>query len=346
MDRRILIDLAIISGGIFLSIKLHSSDLSVARGKNVLTLNFVGDIMLGRQVGKAIINNDDSCWPFRDIYSEINSADLLVGNLECVFVDKIITGTINYKKILFPAYGESVRGLKLAGFDVVSLANNHSLDFGIKGVEATKKILEADGIKCAGIDSTDPVVVMKKDFKIAIFGYWMNRGDLYRVNLKEGYRKIERNVFIDEIRNTRKLSDIVIIFIHWGKEFTSYPIDSQRSIAHLAIDSGADLVVGHGPHQIQGIERYRNGFIAYSLGNFVFDQKYEETKSGIILCCYFSQEKSLLDTMVTPVIIPEYIYKVKLAPRLEKEKLLQRLFEISKKLNTKRNTKHLWKYIN
>ena len=275
------------------------------------------------------MRNNDPSWPFRSIYSEISSADISIGNLECVFVDSLITGTFYHKKILFPAYGESVEGLKLAGFDYLSLANNHALDFGIEGVQSTIEVLEKNGITPAGIDSTNPVYIRKKGFTVALFCLWMNSKGLRMVDRKKGYSEMSGETLAGEIKRAGKTAGIVILFIHWGKEYNSYPSDSQKNLAHLVAQAGADIVIGHGPHQMQGIERHGKCLIAYSLGNCVFDQKYEETKIGLVLRAHFNRKNELVDTDILPVSIPEYIYAPKFFEGSEKERIISELSKLS-----------------
>ncbi len=100
-------------------------------------------------------------------------------------------------------------------------------------------------------------------------------------------------------------------------------------IVHLAAQAGVDLVVGHGPHQMQGIERHGKCLIAYSLGNCVFDQKYEETKIGLVLRAHFNSKKGLVDTDILPVNIPEYIYAPEFFEGSEKERIISELSKLT-----------------
>jgi len=244
---------------------------------------FAGDIMLGRQVGKAMLRANDPSLPFREIFPEIRYADISIGNLECVFADTLITGTYNHVIIRFPAYSETVEGLKLAGFDCCSLANNHSMDFGTDGVSSTIGVLEKNGILPVGTVSTTPALIRKKGWDVALFGFWVNRDSLWVVDPATGYVPIEEESVFHAVGKAKKTCDIVLLFLHWGREYTVTPTESQRNFAHRVVRAGADIIIGHGPHQIQEIEYRGNSLIAYSLGNCVFDQKYEETQKGMIV---------------------------------------------------------------
>lgn len=276
---------------------------------DTLTILFTGDIMLGRQVGKMIIRQNDPSFPFRDIHTELSGADVTIGNLECVFADTIITGTYYHKTIILPAYRGTIEGLTLSGFDMLSIANNHSMDFGTTGLHSTVRLLKENKIESLGIDSHNPLIKTVKGFNLQIFSYWMNNDSLFDVSMSNGYTYVPEDTLIKKIQNANMDNDIVILFIHWGREYTAYPTDSQEKFAHRMIDSGADIVAGHGPHQVQKVEKYRDGVIAYSLGNLVFDQKYEETKKGYLLHTYFWKKQGLTGYEVIPVYIPEDTYK-------------------------------------
>jgi poly-gamma-glutamate synthesis protein (capsule biosynthesis protein) len=305
------------------------SSFSTTSNDRTLSIVFVGDIMIGRQVGRAMIHAEDPLLPFQHIYPEIRSADIAIGNLECVFVDTLITGTFFHEKILFPANRESIKGLKLAGFDYLSLANNHALDFGLKGLRSTIDVLQQNSITPAGFTASNPVHIETKGFAITMFCFWMNRERLWVVDPHEGYKELLPETLTNAIAQQKKTHDIVILFIHWGKEYTSYPTESQKRLAHLASRAGADLIVGHGPHQIQGMETYGNTLISYSLGNCIFDQKYEETKTGLVLRVYCDPEIGLVDTDVLPIRIQDYPYVPVYITGPEREQVKVHLSELS-----------------
>jgi len=265
--------------------------------------------MLGRQVGKMIIRHNDFSLPFRDIYTVLSEAEITIGNLECVFADTIITETYYHKTIKLPAYSETVKGLKLSCFDFLSLANNHSMDYGVEGLRSTVNILEENEIGILGIKTKNPIIKNVKGFNLYIFSYWMNNDSLFEVSISEGYKHVPKDLLIQKIQNIKENNKIVILFIHWGREFTEYPTDSQKAFAHQIIDVGADIIVGNGPHQVQETERYKNSIIAYSLGNLIFDQKYEETKKGYLLETYFKKKRGLIDSKIIPIYISEDTYK-------------------------------------
>ena len=273
-----------------------------------ISIAFVGDIMLGRQVGRAIQRDGDPALPFRGIHHTIASSDISIGNLECVFVDTIITGTYNLKSIRFPAYGETASGLVLAGFDCCSVANNHALDFGVEGLQATVATLEKNGIIPSGRTSSRPTVIRKNGYSTALFSVWKDGNRLLTVDVNKGYIELPSDSLFSEIAEAKKKHDVVILFPHWGKEYTGLPTESQKVFARRAVDAGADIVAGHGPHQVQKTERYGNSIIAYSLGNCIFDQKYEETRTGIILRMNYRRSTGVSDVEVITFRLKEGSY--------------------------------------
>ena len=294
-----------------------------------LTITFAGDIMLGRQVGKAIQKADDPSLPFRKIWRTLASADISIGNLECVFVDSLITGTYNHEKILFPAYGESAQGLKLSGFDFCSLANNHAMDYGIEGVRSTIHVLEKYGIYPAGISDANPAIFEKRGLSAALFAFWMNNDMLYVIDSSIGYKAMTRDIVYEKIMQANRKHDIVILFVHWGEEYTSYPDKTQIHFARHAAQLGADFIIGHGPHQIQGYERYGKSLIVYSLGNCVFDQKFEETQTGLLMTVRYDRNKELFNTVPIPIFIPEISYVPELTRGIQKERILSEVSDLS-----------------
>ena len=229
-----------------------------AAEENSLELLFVGDIMLDRGIEAQIRKNNDWKWPFIKIANTLLKADLVFGNLESQISDKgERIGTI----YSFRADPEAIDGLLYAGFDVLSIENNHNLDYGKEALDDSIYRLNRAGI------TTAPTTETIKTTTISFLAYkqW---------SLKETWKK--------EIQEAT--GDIVVVSIHAGEEYSKEPTIFQKNFAKDAIDAGADLVIGHHPHVTQPVEQYKNGWIAYSLGNFIFDQDFStETMRGLIL---------------------------------------------------------------
>jgi len=251
------------------------------------TLMFVGDIMLDRGVEQVVREEGKSFkFPFLEIKDYLLEADILFGNLESVISDQ----GYQIKQVYpFRAEPESIKGLKEAGFDIVSCANNHALDYGSEALKDSIVRLSRNNIECVGAGLKEkaysPVVLEKENLEIAYLSYtylapsnwkaseekvgtaWLNEE-----NLKQGINKVKEE------------SDLIVVSFHFGEEYEKKPNSFQKRYSRLAIDTGADLVIGHHPHVVQPVERYKNGWIAYSLGNFVFDQGFSaETMNSMLL---------------------------------------------------------------
>ena len=239
------------------------------------TIAMVGDMMLGTLHPKTQLPPNDGKNLFDDVKEILSSATIAVGNCEGVFCDEKIPcakgkGKNSYAFRMPSTYANL---LKEAGFDFVSLANNHSQDFGTEGVKKTMAILDAVGIRYAGV---------KKLCRSAL----LQRGDITYGFCAFGhnsytYRHQDTAQALSIIRSLRDSCDILIVSFHGGAEgkdkvhlpkgtetFLGEDRGSLRSFAHLCIDNGADLVFGHGPHVCRAVEIYKGHFIAYSLGNF------------------------------------------------------------------------------
>lgn len=254
-----------------------------------LVFLFVGDIMLSRGVAKQIEKNQDYCYPFLKIASTTAGADLLFGNLEGPISER---GRNQGNTYSFRAKPAVVAGLQLAGFDILSLANNHVWDWGKEALEDTIKILKEGGIEPVGAgrdykEANRSVIKEINKTKIAFLAYT----NLYSEKLEArqglpGISDFEIETAMTDIRRLKDLSlaDIIAVSLHWGEEYKTKANEAQKHAIQKLIEAGADLIIGHHPHVVQEIEQYKGGWAAYSLGNFIFDQNFsEETMTGLML---------------------------------------------------------------
>lgn len=238
----------------------------------------VGDIMLGRYVNYKMIKENNWQYPFLKTGALTSSADIAFGNLEAPFVENCPTTTTG---MIFCARKEAIEGLKFAGFDVLSLANNHILNYGHEGLEYTKKLLEENKIlySCPSYPScsSNPSVISKNYLSFGFLAF-----NLLDQPLTITHDREQMSIF-QLIKEEAKSVDVLIVSLHWGNEYQKQPTENQKKLAHEIIDTGAKIIIGHHPHVIQPIEEYNDSLIFYSLGNFVFDQPWsEETKKGEI----------------------------------------------------------------
>lgn len=263
----------------------------------------VGDIMLGRYCNIQMLKRKDWHYPFLKTADLTRSADIAFGNLETPIIQNCLATETG---MIFCARPEATEGLKFAGFDVLSIANNHILNYGQNGLEQTKKLLSSSNILYSPLTSSMPssnsTSLNGEDSKITI--YQSN-------NLTFGFFSFDlvtypQTPLISQISLTSPTVDILIVSLHWGTEYAKQSSLWQVDLAHQIIDSGAKIIIGHHPHVTQPVETYHNGLIFYSLGNFVFDQPWsEETKKGAVAKIIF-EEKNIKSYELIPIYIQNY----------------------------------------
>jgi len=257
-----------------------------------VNLQAVGDMMLARSVGEQVLDKGPGI-VFAGVQSVLDSADVLVGNLECT-----LTSNSNPlpKRYTFAAPPEAARALSLAGFDVLSLANNHSMDFGSPGLFDTFANLGQFGIAGVGAGANDadahaPVILERNGLRLAFLAYldvpkeydgFDNQASI-ATTTQPGVSWGTLDVIRTDVAAARLQSDLVIVMLHSGIEIMDKPTANQQAEALAAIDAGAALVIGSHSHSLQPIEWYHGGLIVYSLGNFVFDEYLGVLNATIIL---------------------------------------------------------------
>lgn len=253
------------------------STANVSRGKveeiQPIKLAFVGDIMLDRGPEMRInkLADGDYKFPFLLIADEISKYDFLFGNLEGPMSD---VGQDTGKSISFRFDEKGIDGLKYAGFDALSVANNHAGDWGRAAWEDTVLNLENGGIVPVG-HNLDPQIVDVKGIKLALLAFQ----DFPQVSMQA----TDENI-ITALNNARGKADLIIVSFHFGEEYQKKSNARQQYLARLAVDNGASLVIGHHPHVTQETEEYNGAVIDYSVGNFIFDQYFSaETMRGELL---------------------------------------------------------------
>lgn len=248
--------------------------------------------MLGRSVGVRL-EAEGAEVAFAHVRDILADAGIAVANLESAVG---VAGTPAAKAYTFRAPPVAVDALAHAGIDLVSLANNHTLDYGPESLEETRALLRDRGILVAGAGpdreaAHAPAVIERDGLTIAFLAYasvavegtgfdpstWTATED------SPGVAWLDIPTMAADIEAARRNADLVVVLLHFGIEWALEPSDAQREQARAAIDAGATLVVGSGPHVLQEVEAYGDGLIAYSLGNFVFDGFWDPANDSAIL---------------------------------------------------------------
>lgn len=277
--------------------RIYASDHSWIRGlpkEKTVTMIATGDVIPARSVNYKMVTGKGFRWPFEKTADVLRSADLTVINLET----PIFSGCVpTVEGMRFCGDQGVTEGLAYAGIDVATLGNNHAGNYGREGVEETVRLLERAGILPVGVGTRYKTM---KGVRFAFLSY----DDIGpRV---DGVPWADEQTIRREIAEARKNADVVIAAYHWGVEYVTQPSSRQRELGYVAIDAGADLVLGNHPHWIQPVELYKDTLIAYAHGNFVFDQEWsEETKRGVV-GRYVFYEGKLVDVEYLPVRIMDY----------------------------------------
>ena len=291
-----------------------------------ITINMavIGDIMChNTQYMDACINgNYDFSYVFDDIKDELENADIAVGNLETTFAGSN-RGYSSYPTFNTPE--ALATDLKEVGIDLLCTANNHSLDTGYSGIESTINYLDNAGILHTGTYSSEEtsnktIIAKVNGIKIAFlsFTYGTNgipipNGREYCINL------IDKNFILQKLDLAKKQNpDIICVFMPWGEEYETTPNVEQKELADFLFQNGANVILGSHPHVLQRMEKKeilledgssKEGFVIYSLGNFMSGQVKENTRDSIILNLTLTKKGTGEITIDKVKYIPIYTYK-------------------------------------
>lgn len=259
-------------------------------GGQTIDLRATGDSMLGRLVG-IIARKQGYDYPFA-ASQVLLAGDLTLGNLESPLTER--RAPLRPGPFRLPASPAFAASLKAAGFDALSLANNHALDLGPAGLHDAVSALSSAGIPALGVGASaeaalEPVFVASGGLRIALFGLNDVRDPEDQANEGTDWGRAWLNeAALQRIAQARSRADLVVVMVHWGDEYAAQPSQRQREWAHKLVGAGTDLVLGAHPHVLQPAEMLeaggRSGFVAYSLGNFLFDQPDRiETSTSAVL---------------------------------------------------------------
>lgn len=328
-------------------IKKSEKGAEVKTKSEPLRIVAVGDIMLGRGVGMRLEKqNKGYTYPFERVSGILKKGDVIFGNLEAPITDRTHCLDTKYKFVLRNKV-KAFEGLKYAGFNLLSLANNHILDYYAEGLNDTIDMLEEHGISYSGAgknldEARKPAVVEKKGVKIGMLSYTDMAKLMYKGNPpisfaacidSGGVAPMEYDYIREDIKKIRDNVDILIVSLHWGVEESFDVLPEQVEFAHNLLDQGADIILGHHPHQFQGIEIYNGKPVFYSLGNFIFDQNDPENQESFIINMEYNGKRLSALTAI-PV---RTIDKTQVVPVMGQDAadLLKRQVELSSRLNSK-----------
>ena len=279
-------------------------DLTPYDPAQLRTIIATGDVIPARTTNWKMVNYHDFLYPWRKAVNYLKSGDLLFVNLEAPLT---IGCPATMSGMTFCGDQRDIQGFTYAGVNVANLANNHSTNYGQQGVNQTVSLLRKNGIGVCGLGYWE--IKNIRGVRFAFLGF---NGVGQRVDTAEMKR---------EISIVRPQADVVIVQFHWGKEYELMPKiapgvapDNPRIIGHLAIDDGADLVIGNHPHWVQPVEIYKGKLITYAHGNFIFDQMWsQETREGVV-GKYTFYGTQLLRVDYQPVRIDDYAQPQMLDP--------------------------------
>lgn len=275
------------------------------------TVLVAGDVMLTRGVQTRVrqYGAGDPEFTWKYLAPVARAANVFFFNHEGTMSD---IGTDGGKDYSFRFKTDQITGMQFVGVDVVSLANNHALDWGRGALCDTHNRLIDGGVSVVGAGCNSDQAAAPAFFdmpdgtRIAFIGF--SEFDQYGVatDTKPGVAKWDRDAMKAAIAGAESEADIVFVSLHWGTEYKTTPNQSQVDLAHFLIDSGADVIVGHHPHVVQPIERYNDGYILYSLGNLVFDQYFSENTMKGLMVKFEILNKKIQSLTEIPIQMTQY----------------------------------------
>ena len=289
--------------------KNATSSVSEYDGGKLVKGTVVGDMMLGRS-----ITNKGSKNNYKNMFSGVSDlwkdSDYVAGNLECVLLDNASDYEKNDKEIHINAETKTANVLKENGFTLVSLANNHLADFKAKGVVNTLDTLDKVGLKHVGAgrnltEAAEYDIQEINGVKIATIAVSdIIPKDFAARDSKAGILTTKTLKYYQAVKDASEKADLVIANIHWGVEYGMTETEAQQQLARNLINWGVDVVIGSHPLVHQPVEKYGDGIIFYSMGNFVFDQGWSRTKDSMVLN-YYVDEDGNCSFEITPIRIKD-----------------------------------------
>lgn len=297
--------------------KTNHDWIATLSAEKKFTLIATGDVGMGRSVNTRTLKHGDWKWPWLKTADFIKQADLTLINLEAPLIKDC---PARDDGMIFCADARHIEGLRFAGIDIASTANNHYGNHGLEGIKESNDLLILNDIISIKNNSIKPITI--------------NSHSVIFLNYNEiGYKEndidwADNEKIIKEVAYAAQIADLIIVSFHWGNEYSTEITKRQVELAHLAIDNGADLIIGNHAHWIQPVEFYKGKLIMYAHGNFIFDQMWsQETREGVI-GRYTFYDKQLVDVQYFPIQIEDF-GQPHFLEETQNKKILDNLYKIS-----------------
>ena len=265
------------------------------------TLLAVGDVGFAGRVMRRVREDEHSDYPFAHSLDTLARGDLVLGNLEIPLIDATCTWRAEGVPATLTGTIEAAPRLRAAGFHVLGLANNHIMDYGADGLRTTIRAMRNHGIEIVGAGENlaaarTPAVVERAGTRFGILAYTSSRTTWAKRD-SPGAAPLSAEIVEEDLRRARSRVDVVILSLHFGVMYTDYPRVQDQAFLRRLSDLGADVVLGHHPHVLQGFEQRNNRLIAYSLGEFLFDPEAGNVvaeahrnvrRESVVLSCTFN----------------------------------------------------------
>lgn len=297
----------------------------------------VGDIMLGDHPVtfghgvRSMIEKSGGGSPFAKVSELLLGGDIVFGNVEAVLSDQgLVRGDLVSEEFRgAPGFGSM---LAAAGFNVVGFSNNHCMEHGEAAFWDTVHVLRANRIQVAGLTDSnglcDPVRISSNGLQIMILSYSLCPENYHKGPSVPYAHEQDFDKMISEVKSFRGQADILLLSLHWGYEYMSYPSPKQVQFAHRLVDeAGVNLIIGHHPHVLQAVEQYRDAVISYSLGNFVFDMWQSQTRNSMVLQATISAA-GCIDYRCVPIWINDKRQPENLSGEGREEAFLDRMSKL------------------
>lgn len=310
--------------------------------ENSITIVAVGDIMLGGTAEEVLLKEDYD-YPFKHVKPLLSNADIVIGNLEGPLTSICNSNMQLDKEYTFRSPAKKVApALKNAGFNLLNLANNHILDYGAEGMYDTSKALSDHDIKSVGVgenitQARTGTIMHTANGKVGFLSYSLTFPEsFWATDTSPGTAFGHKQQIISDIKRLRTQTSSVIVSFHWGREKTTELRPYQPILAHAAIDAGAAVVLGHHPHILQAIEKYNDGLIIYSLGNFVFGSYSPDAKTSVVARVTLNKGKfHSAELIPIDILNTEVIFQPKILHNGAASSVFEHLNQLSNPLNTR-----------